>query len=45
MLERKAIDGEEKVNKIKNRAEEMKDTARLSKQTANDIYNLKQKGN
>lgn len=42
MMEQEAIDGEEKVEQIKKRAEEMKESAIISKQTTNDIYNLKQ---
>ncbi|KAE9634904.1 HAMP domain-containing protein [Defluviitalea raffinosedens] len=43
MLEKEVFSGEEKVEEIKKRAEEMKDSARFSKQTAIEIYNLKQK--
>ena len=42
MMEEEAINGEKKVEEIRKRAEEMKDSARISKQTANNIYNLKQ---
>ncbi|NLY42612.1 MAG: methyl-accepting chemotaxis protein [Clostridiaceae bacterium] len=41
-MKEEAIDGEAKVEKIKERAEKMKDSARLSKQTAGDIYRVKQ---
>ncbi|MBZ4667452.1 MAG: methyl-accepting chemotaxis protein [Defluviitaleaceae bacterium] len=43
MLGKEVFSGEEKVEEIKKRAEEMKDSARFSKQTAIEIYNLKQK--
>lgn len=41
-MEEEAIDSEGKVDEIRKRAEEMKDMARISKQTANNIYNIKQ---
>lgn len=41
-VEGEAIDGERKVDEIRKKAEEIKDLARLSKKTANNIYNIKQ---